>query len=138
MDPKEPISNIMTTDVQYVQDNQSLSVVRQILTENDIQHVPVLDGRQLVGMISSTDLVKLNIVAHGSEKLIHTLIDQQFTTQQVMQTNLVCLNPGHTIREAAEILAQSKFHSLPVVDVNRHLVGILTTTDLLLYLLNQY
>ena len=42
-----------------------------------------------------------------------------------------------TVKEVAEILSKREFHALPVVD-NGDLVGIVTTTDLIKYLLAQY
>jgi CBS domain-containing protein len=41
------------------------------------------------------------------------------------------------IHEAAENLAQGGFHSLPVVS-GRRLVGMITTTDLIKYLRDQF
>ncbi|MFM7604849.1 MAG: CBS domain-containing protein [Prosthecobacter sp.] len=42
-----------------------------------------------------------------------------------------------TVREAAEILAKSNFHSLPIVNGDK-LVGIVTSTDLIRYLVDQF
>ena len=41
-------------------------------------------------------------------------------------------------KEAAEIFLEAEFHALPVVDADEKLVGIVTTTDLIKYLLEQY
>ena len=49
----------------------------------------------------------------------------------------LAISPDTTIKEAAEILAEQTFHALPVTD-NGNLVGMLTTTDLIKYLLEQY
>ena len=57
--------------------------------------------------------------------------------EQVMAKNLISVSSQTTIKDAAEILAKKEFHALPVVD-NEKLVGILTTTDLINYLLDQY
>ncbi len=54
-----------------------------------------------------------------------------------MAKKLVCITPDTPIREAAEILAKREFHALPVTEDN-NLVGIITTTDLIRYLLDQY
>jgi CBS domain-containing protein len=48
-----------------------------------------------------------------------------------------CISPDTMIKEAAEIFLKAEFHALPVVEKNK-LVGILTTTDLIKYLLEQY
>jgi len=47
------------------------------------------------------------------------------------------VSPTTTIKETAEILASEDFHALPVVE-DANLVGIVTTTDLIKYLLEQY
>lgn len=60
-----------------------------------------------------------------------------FTVEQVMTKKLVTISPEATIKEAAEILATHEFHALPVVH-NQLLVGIVTTTDVMKYLLKMY
>jgi CBS domain-containing membrane protein len=47
------------------------------------------------------------------------------------------ISPETTIKEAAEILAENEFHALPVC-YNDLLIGMVTTTDLIKYLLEQY
>ena len=60
-----------------------------------------------------------------------------FTVEQVMAKKLVSITPDTTIKEAAEILARKEFHALPVCE-GELLVGIITTTDLIKYLIDQY
>ena len=60
-----------------------------------------------------------------------------FTIEQVMAKNLITVQATSTIKEVAEILSKNEFHALPVVD-NGTLVGIITTTDLINYLLEQF
>jgi CBS domain-containing protein len=53
-----------------------------------------------------------------------------------MAKNLISVPPTATIKEVAELLAKKEFHALPVVS-NNELVGIVTTTDLINYLIDQ-
>lgn len=139
MKKNEAISKIMSSEVVTVHQNQKLSDVRHIICESNIHHVPVVDGKTLVGLISYTDLMKLNIVISGAdERTIDAIIDQQFTIQDIMVTELVALSETDTIRQASEILAKGTFHSLPVIDKQKQLVGIVTMTDLIKYLNEQY
>lgn len=134
----EPIINIMTRDVHSVQVWQRLSEVRQLLTERAIHHVPVLDGRRLVGLISATDMMRLTFESYGHEG--HTtdaLLDSQFRIQDVMEFRVCTLDVRDTIRDAAELLKDGRFHSLPVVE-GGELVGIVTTTDLIRFLLELF
>ena len=139
MKKNEPISKIMSTEVVTVHQGQKLSDVRHIICETDIHHVPVVDGKKLVGLISYTDLMKLNIVISGAdERTVDAIVDQQFTIQDVMATNLTALNETDTIRQASKILAEGKFHSVPIVDKQKQIIGIVTMTDLIRYLNDQY
>jgi CBS domain-containing protein len=60
-----------------------------------------------------------------------------FSIEQVMAKNLISVPSKTTIKDVAEILAHKEFHALPVVD-NNELVGIVTTTDLINYLIDQF
>ena len=55
-----------------------------------------------------------------------------------MSKNIVTIKPTTSIREAAEMLAEGDFHSLPIVDKEGNLQGLVTSTDLIRYLLKQY
>jgi len=139
MKKNDPISKIMSTEVVSVHLGQKLSDVRHIICESKIHHVPVVDGKKLVGLISFTDLMKLNIVISGAdERTVDAIVDQQFTIQDVMVTKLTTLSNASTVREASQILAEGNFHSLPVVDQQQQIVGIVTMTDLIQYLNDQY
>jgi len=54
-----------------------------------------------------------------------------------MAKKLVTVSPETTIKQVAEILATKEFHALPVVE-GKLLVGIVTTTDIIKYLIDQY
>jgi CBS domain-containing protein len=54
-----------------------------------------------------------------------------------MAKDVVSVTSKTTIQEVAEFLSKKEFHALPVVE-NDELVGIVTTTDLITYLLEQY
>ena len=60
-----------------------------------------------------------------------------FTIEQVMAKNLVSVASSTIIKEVAEILSKKEFHAIPVID-NGELTGIVTTTDLINYLIEQF
>ena len=60
-----------------------------------------------------------------------------FTIEQVMAKNVISVPSTATIKQVSEFLAEQEFHALPVVDQGK-LVGIVTTTDLIRYLVEQY
>jgi CBS domain-containing protein len=53
-----PVRDIMTSDLVTVKPGDSAQSCMQIMTERRIRHLPVLDGGELVGVVSIGDLVK--------------------------------------------------------------------------------
>jgi len=66
-----PVSAIMTTPVACVSPEDSVTDCLSMMTDRRIRHLPVLDGGQIVGMISIGDLVKAVIEEQQQE--IHHL-----------------------------------------------------------------
>lgn len=120
-----PIDRIMTTDPATVGPLDSIIHARRLLDTNFIHHLPVVEGGRLVGIVSSSDLLKLHLLDD------HLSIYERVTVDQVMETNVVVIEKGATLRDAAEKLCMGHFHALPVVDRRRHLVGIITASDLI-------
>ncbi len=139
MRKNDPISKIMSSEVHAIQDGQNLSDVRHMMCNSSIHHIPVLSGKKLVGLISFTDMMKLNLVTgQTNEYTADAIIDQQFTVTDVMSKELTVITNKDNIRTAAKLLSEGDFHSLPVVNENHELTGIITSTDLIKYLAELY
>jgi CBS domain-containing protein len=53
-----PVREIMTSTVMYVRPSQTSEECMVLMTENRLRHLPVMDGSELLGLISIGDLVK--------------------------------------------------------------------------------
>ncbi|TPN82986.1 CBS domain-containing protein [Aquimarina algicola] len=139
MKKRTPISSIMTKNVITLTLKDSLETAEELFKKNNIRHIPVIDGANIVGMLSFTDLLRISFAdgVYSDEQDIETVVYNMFTIGQVMAKNLISVNSNTTIKEVAEMLSEKEFHALPVVD-DEKLVGIVTTTDLINYLLEQY
>lgn len=133
-----PVSTIMTTNVVKLNLKDELTKAESLFKKYKIRHIPVVTGTKIVGMLSYSDLLRISFadaVFEGEE--IDSVVYDMFDISQVMTKNIVTVNEDTTIKETAEILASREFHALPVVK-GENLVGIVTTTDLIKYLLKQY
>ncbi len=139
MKKRTPVSSIMTANVITLNHTDNLDTADRLFKSKNIRHIPVVSGDAIIGMLSYTDLLRISFAdgAYEEETDVETVVYNMFTIEQVMAKNLVSISSQTTIKEAAEILAKKEFHALPVVD-NGKLVGILTTTDLINYLLDQF
>ncbi|MBB3123937.1 CBS domain-containing protein [Mesoflavibacter sabulilitoris] len=139
MKKRTPISEIMTKNVISLKTNDDLEKAESLFKKNNIRHIPVVSGKEIVGMLSYTDLLRISFADAIDDYAedVDTVVYNMFTIEQVMAKKLITVSSDTTIKEVAEILAKKEFHALPVVD-NEILVGIVTTTDLIKYLINQY
>jgi len=65
------LADIMSSPVMFVHPGQTSDECMALMTENRLRHLPVMDGGQLIGLISIGDLVKA------------TISDQQFIIEQL-------------------------------------------------------
>ena len=136
---KTLVSKIMSKDVITLQCTDDLEAAEHLFKTHKIRHIPVVCGDEIKGMVSYTDLLRISFAdAIGDDEMsIDSVVYNMFTIEQVMVKNLVSMPSTSTIKEVAELLSKKEFHAIPIVDNNK-LVGIVTTTDLIKFLLSQF
>ncbi|MCK5638831.1 MAG: CBS domain-containing protein [Flavobacteriaceae bacterium] len=136
MKKNEPISNLMTKDVVTLNLTDSLYSAEKRMKVNHIRHMPVVDGEQLIGLLSLSDLQRISFIdAYSKEGTEDTPVYNMLSIKDMMIKKPISIYPSTTILEASKLLATKEFHSLPVVEDGK-LVGIITTTDLLNFFIN--
>jgi CBS domain-containing protein len=114
----------MTSRIRTVDVSKSLSAVRDLVSAEKFHHVPILDGTELVGIISSRDLVQVYRHRDSDEPSI----------ADTMSTDLTTIRVDDKVERAINELADGDIHSILVLDAEERLVGIVTNIDLLDYL----
>jgi CBS-domain-containing membrane protein len=134
-----PIASIMSKNVVKLNLSDDLTKAETLFKKHNIRHIPVVDGNIIIGMLSYTDLLRISFVdaVEDEDNDVDVTVYNLFTVEQVMAKKLVTVSPETSIKETAEILSKREFHALPVCEGNL-LVGIVTTTDLIKYLIDQY
>ncbi len=119
----EPLSTIMTTELITVGPQDTLAKAAELLSTRRIHHLPVVEGKKLVGLLTTYDLFKIK---HPQSEYA------QIKVADVMTKKLATLEPKDHIGTAAEIFLAHLFHAIPIVSEGE-LKGIVTTHDLLKY-----
>lgn len=132
------ISEIMTKNVITLSLKDDLETAELLFKRHKIRHIPVIKDKSIVGILSYTDLLRISFAdaVDEYEDEVDTVVYNMFTIEQVMAKNVISVTPYTAIKEVAQVLAKEEFHALPVVEDNI-LVGIVTTTDLINYLIEQ-
>jgi len=72
-----PVSKIMTTELATCTKSDSVDAVSMLMTENRVRHVPVLDGKNLIGIVSIGDVVKSRMQElEAEQRQLHSYITQ--------------------------------------------------------------
>lgn len=137
MKKRTPVSKIMTKDPISVNLSNDVADVVQIFKERNIHHIPVVSGEKLVGMISKTDIDRISYVNSYATEAANAVVYDILKLEQVMTSNLETIQVEDQIKEAAELLARGTYHALPVMEGDK-LAGIVTSTDVINYLLEQF
>lgn len=137
----ELVTAIMTKNPKIIHLKTPISEVEKIFSEGKFHHLPVLDGKELIGIVSYFDLIRVSFEGSfgvSDTKSVCKVLDHLLDINAIMTKDPLCIQETGTIREAAEKLSTGRFHSLPVVNRDHELVGIVTSKDLIEYLLKLY
>jgi acetoin utilization protein AcuB len=128
-----PHANLIT-----VAPDEPLSKVREIFDNHKFHHIPVVQFREIVGLVSKTDFeFFMGGASHYEEdKFVNTLRLEKTHVSEIMTKRLGKVAPDDRINVALEIFLMNRFHALPVVE-NGELVGMITPIDIMAALANQ-
>jgi acetoin utilization protein AcuB len=113
----------MTRNPKTVSPDDPLSNAARIMREHRFNHLPVVEGERLVGILSDTDLRNASLES-GEPAGEHRPV------REVMRTPVWSLTPEDSVEDALLIISRKRFGALPVLSGDR-LVGIITKMDLL-------
>jgi len=96
-----------------------------ILAKHNVSGMPVLkkDTKNVIGVVTRNDIFK-----NPNEEQLAL----------IMSKNPVLINKDQDILDAAKLLYEKRIHGLPVIDRRENLVGIISPTDILKALPNEY
>jgi CBS domain-containing protein len=125
----------MTEAVVAIEIDRPVSEALACFAQYAVHHLPVVRDGALAGMLSSADVMKIeSFVPKGGVDQARFL-DERVTIRQLMHEPVVGLPPTVSIAEAAERMIDAGVHAAPVVDESDHVLGIVTTTDIMRSLL---
>lgn len=132
MNLSAPVSSIMSTHVECVTPDQKILDLKHIYEKQAFHHhIPVTENGILVGMVSLIDFMRAisNATLDDNESVYHTTL-----VRDVMSIHPVSVPENTTLEEIATQLAKGQFSSI-VITENNHVKGIVTTADMLRFLL---
>jgi CBS domain-containing protein/anti-sigma regulatory factor (Ser/Thr protein kinase) len=118
------IKDVMTTAIMTGNRKQTLRHIQALLRENKVAGIPIVEGRTLVGLVSTEDII--NALDKG---YIDSPVEERMTK------NIISLQDDMPLSFAISYLNKYRYGRFPVLNKDHELVGILTSTDVIRSLL---
>ena len=119
------VRDVMTTRPRGVTRETRLSEVAEVMEAEDVGAIPILDGEQLVGMITDRDIV-VRAIARG-------LDPNETRVSAIASRDMFSIQPEQDLDDALHLMARHQVRRLPVVDQDDRLVGIVSQADVALH-----
>lgn len=128
---KITVKEVMSDDIKAVSSQERLVHARRIMIDSHVGRLPVIDGDELVGMMTSKDVMKafINFRKNVPEKYQKTQI-KEILVEEVMSDNPLSISKDVSISEVANTMMDTGYNGLPVVE-DDNVIGIITQTDIL-------
>ncbi|CAL8480901.1 CBS domain-containing protein [Caballeronia sp. S22] len=115
------VAEVMTRDAVTLGPTESMRQAAKIMDELNVGALPICDGEKLVGMLTDRDIVVRGVSAGASvdtpiESLLSEPVAWCFETDDVA--------------DVQERMAREQIRRMPVVDNQKHLIGIIAIGDI--------
>jgi len=118
------IQDVMTADVSFVQPTTPILEIARKMRDHDIGSTPVVENEKLVGMVTDRDIV-VRILAEGGDVRVKTARD-------AMSPGVLYCFADESVESVLANMGDQQIRRLPVVDREKHLVGVVSLGDLAL------
>ena len=116
------IADVMTPDPRTVRPGDALQFAAQLMDELNVGVLPVVDGGELIGILTDRDIV-IRSTSAGQDPNTAKVSDAMTTDAQTLQEDA-------SVEEAVEIMEERQLRRVPVVNGAGRLVGIVSLGDL--------
>ncbi len=131
MHSTDPVNRFMTEPVLTVDINVGAGEVLRMFAGYPVHHLPVLNQQEVVGMLSTADVMKLDLFLPKSSKSPIDYLNERMKVGALVRRPVLTVQPHQSVEIAAHLMAENGVHALPVVNAKNQLLGIISTTDII-------
>lgn len=130
------IKDILVPGLKTISVDAGMAEAEKVMKEANIRHLPVSDGNRIVGIISDRDIQR-------SQTLVKTPDETRTTIQgfkkvaDYMSSPVRTMNVNDSVEKLTREMIDMKISSFIIEDNDKKPLGIVTTYDLLLLLMDQ-
>jgi CBS domain-containing protein len=116
------VKEISTKNPECIGPNASLTEAAKKMRILDVGMLPVCENDKLIGTVTDRDIT-VRAVAEGLDPKVCKV-------RQMMTPEVIYCFENRSVEEAAQLMEEKQIRRLPVLDAEKHLVGIVSLGDL--------
>jgi acetoin utilization protein AcuB len=120
---------LMKLEIVTVPPELPVEAAHQLMLKLGVRHLPVVADQKLAGIVSDRDIL---LVSGKSPR--GAFVYPALTVGEVMTLAPITASPDASVAELARVMVENKIDALPVLTSQNVLVGLVTSTDLMLLL----
>jgi CBS domain-containing membrane protein len=133
----ECVRHIMVEAVLSIDIHEPVTEALRLFADYPVHHLPVIEKSAVKGMLTWADMLKLDyFLPKASGQASAEILNDRFRIEALMRAPVITANLDDTIADAASRMVTHGIHALPVVNESNHLLGMVTTTDIMHALLH--
>ncbi len=118
--PKKKVIEVASQDLITLDPRMNIKEAAQILSNKDIEGAPVINNKEVIGVLTLSDITKS--LADNKENL---------KVKDIMSHRIITVEADMMIAEAVDVMNKNNIGRLIVIDEQGEIMGIITRTDLL-------
>lgn len=144
------VRQLMTSPVETVQSESQLADAAHLMVRRRISGLPVVDAEQrLAGLVTEADFLRAMGLPdhHPTHSLWQTLEalfqhhdqirEPEGVVADLMVSDVITMHPDQTLHEVLDVMKKHRIKRVVVTDAERHVVGMVTRSDLVRVFFDQ-
>lgn len=115
------VGNWMEKKLITIDKETTIQDAVSLMKKHSIRHLPVLEGKRLVGLVTDGDMRQIFVAS----------LIEELAIDDVMIKDPITVTVDTEIEEAAKIIYYNKIGALPVIDEGNEILGIITVADIM-------
>ncbi|HVX75587.1 MAG TPA: CBS domain-containing protein [Bradyrhizobium sp.] len=126
---EETVGHTMTSPARTVAPEMTVGDILRLFATDRVDAYPVVAGGRLVGIVSEADALKVFAASDGDaarryDEAMGTTVDE------IMSRNVTTVGAKTKLSRVLQLMGADHFKSLPVVDGEDHLEGMIAREDI--------
>jgi len=128
------VQDWMSTHIITIEPETPLRQINALMIHQKVRHLPVIQNGQIMGIVSQGDMRSAVSLSLGEDS--YAML--RLVAEEIMTPNPMTISNEATVGQAAQMMLRYKINGLPVVDSQDKLVGIITESDILRLVVQEW